>query len=88
MMTEADKERFFKLLKQYSDIFSTDNNHLGRTKKLNHSIHTGTHKPVHQQPCRMVPSQKQQLKGLLQEMLANDIISHQTGHGFTNSSCD
>ena len=32
-MTE---ERFFKLLKQYSDIFSTDNNDMGHTKKLNH----------------------------------------------------
>ena len=58
-MTEADKQRFFKLLKQYSDIFSTDNNDLGRTKKLNHSIYTGDSQPVHQQPRRMAPSQKQ-----------------------------
>ena len=72
-MTEADKQRFFKLLKQYSEIFSTDNNHLGCTKKLNHSIHTGDSQPVHQQPRRMAPSQKQQLKGLLQEKLANYI---------------
>ena len=46
-MTEADKK--FKLLKQYSDIFST-NNDLGCTKKLNHSIHTGDSQSGHQQP--------------------------------------
>ena len=73
-MTEADKQRFFKLLNQYSDIFSTDNNDLGRTKMLNHSIHTGDSQPVRQQPRRMAPSQKQHLKGLLQEMLANNVI--------------
>ena len=52
--TEEDKEKFFELLVDYSDIFSTSKADLGRTSKLQHSINTGVSPPI-RQPVKHLP---------------------------------
>ena len=51
-----EKEKFFELLVDYSDIFSTSKADLGWTSKLQHSFNTEESPPI-RQPVRCLPPQ-------------------------------
>ena len=73
-LTEAEKEKFFELLIDFSDIFSTSKADIGRTSRLRHSIDTGDSPPIRQPVRRLPPHRKQEVRTLLQQMKDQDVI--------------
>ena len=74
MVSEDERAKFTTLLLQYADIFDGPGDKLGRTTKLKHTINTGTFVPNCQRSRRTPPAQREIVRGLLDEMKANDII--------------
>ena len=69
---------FFHLLLSYADVIADSTADLGRTDKLQHSIHTGDAPPV-RQPVRHIPPQRQdEVLTLLQEMLERGVVEPST----------
>ena len=57
------------MLELYSDVIVSDEQDLGCTGVLQHSIDTGTAAPIRQQVCRLSLPAKEEVKKLLQDML-------------------
>ena len=51
-----------------------NDNHMGRTNKLQHSINTGDHQPIRQQARRIPPCKREEVHELLQDMLRSKVI--------------
>jgi hypothetical protein len=77
-LTNEQRSRLVSLLTAYADIFAGDNTDLGRTSKIQHSIHTGDAPPIRQPPRRIPVHQRQQVTELVDDRLKNDIIERST----------
>ena len=64
-LTVAERDKLHQLLTRYRGIFMTPGSEPGRTDKLTHSIDTGQSRPVRQAVRRVSPSQRQEIKELL-----------------------
>ena len=73
-LTVAERDKLHRLLTCYKDIFMTPGSEPGRTDKLTHSIDTGQSRPVRQAVRRVSPSQRQEIKELLDDMLDKNVI--------------
>ena len=73
-LTDAQKEKLFSLLHTYSNILASSPSDLGHTKRLQHSIHTGEAAPVRQPVRRVPPHRREEIKDMLQDMQAKEII--------------
>ena len=73
-LTASQKEALTSLLSNYSDIFPTPEEPLGRPSKLHHSIDTGLVHPIRQHVRRVPPAQREVVKRLLDDMLQDDVI--------------
>ena len=73
-LTVAERDKLHRLLTRYRDIFMTPGSEPGRTDKLTHSIDTGQSRPVRQAVRRVSPSQRQEIKELLDDMLDKNVI--------------
>ena len=74
-LTADQQEEFFELLLSYADAFAESGSDLGRTGKIQHTIHTGEAQPVRQGVRRIPPARKEEVSKLVREMLDKDIIS-------------
>ena len=70
----AEREKFQELVEDFTTLFALDNSKLGRTTVASHSIKTGDHPPVKQQPRRVPFSLRRKVCELTQEMLAQGVI--------------
>ena len=62
------------VLLEYSDVFSLSNDGLGRTSLSKHRINTGDSLPVHIPPRRIPHVRREEVRKLLQDMLAKGVI--------------
>ncbi|PIK58380.1 Retrovirus-related Pol polyprotein from transposon [Apostichopus japonicus] len=70
----CQQEQLKELLLKYEDVFSKSPDDLGRTMIVQHTIDTGTAKPI-KQPARKVPMhQRETVSILLQEMLDAEVV--------------
>ena len=65
----------FSLLIDYADVFAVSDDQLGRTNVLQHEIHIDNISLIHQWFRRMSPQQREEVRKLLSDMLARNIIS-------------
>ena len=63
-----------QLLSQYSDLFATNSNDLGRTSLISHSITVDNPIPIRQRPYRVSPAHKDTVSTHINDMLQHDII--------------
>eukprot|EP00731_Ephydatia_muelleri_P020755 Em0013g482a len=73
-VSSAEKEKLYYLLLEYSDVFSLSNDGLGRTSLSKHRINTGDSLPVHIPPRRIPHAHREEVRKLLQDMLAKGVI--------------
>ncbi|KAG9304465.1 hypothetical protein G9A89_020029 [Geosiphon pyriformis] len=63
-----------ELIAEFADIFTENNNDLGRTDLVQHQIYTGDAKPRRQQAYRVAPESHQFIREEVQQMLNNRLI--------------
>ena len=73
-ISESEREQLYSLLVEFADIFSFSSKDLGRTKELKHHIFTSDAQPVHLHPRRIPQARREELRGLLRDMLESDVI--------------
>ena len=77
-LKKDEKEMFYLLLTSFSDVLASSTTDLGRTDKLQHSIHTGDAEPIRQPVRRISPHRREEVRTLLDEMLKNDVVEPST----------
>lgn len=75
---ETDRDRLVGLISEYSDVFSQDQYDLGRTSIVEHSIDTGTARPIKQPPRRVPPHRREALDKITDQLLKHDLIKPST----------
>lgn len=73
-MNTEEKEAILKLLKEYSDIFHVEGNHLTFTNKIKHRIRTSDEIPVYTKTYRYPEIHRREVQMQIQEMLNQKII--------------
>ena len=73
-LTKSERHEVFKLLCEYSDIFSTGSNDLGCTDLVQHHISTGNAAPIRQPPRRLPLAKKEEAEKAIQEMQKQNVI--------------
>ena len=73
-LSEEQQLKLYNLLLGHAEAFAMGDDDLGRTNHLTHTISTGNHPPIRQHARRMPPYQRDEVKQLLRDMLARDII--------------
>ena len=74
-ISDSEKEQFYSLLLSCSDVFPDDDDDLGHTHFLQHSINTGSAPPIRQPPRRVPKHKQQEARQLIQSMLDRNIIA-------------
>ena len=74
-LTDKQKEQFFALMSEYSDVIAQGPDDLGHTKVLQHHIDTKDATPIRQQARRVPLPRRKTIQNLLTDMLAKGIIS-------------
>jgi len=73
-LASTQKDKLANLLDEFSDIFSTGPDDLGRTGIVKHQIDTGGHPPI-KQPRRRVPMHQQEtMRKHVEEMLQHGVV--------------
>ena len=73
-MTEDERSCIFQLLLAYYDLFADLEAALGRTDKLQHTIHTAEAQPIRQPVRHISPCKKKEVRRILQDMLQKNAI--------------
>jgi len=73
-LLEEDKSRLLNLINEYSPLFVRNDNDLGRTSMVTHSIETGDHPPIRQQPYRTAQKQREIIEQKVKTMLEKGVI--------------
>ena len=73
-ISESEREQLYSLLVEFADVFSFSSKDLDRTKELKHHIFTSDAQPVHLSPRRIPQARREELRGLLRDMLESDVI--------------
>ena len=73
-LSQTEKDKLRQLLSQYSDLFATNSNDLGRTSLISHSITVDNPVPIRQRPYRVSPAHKDTVSTHINDMLQHDII--------------
>ena len=66
------------LLTEFSDVFASSTDDLGRTSLVKHTINTGDSKPIRQNPRRLPLSQRTVAEVEVEKMLKRGVIEHST----------
>jgi len=74
-LTDKQKEQFFALMSEHSDVIAQGLNDLGYIEVLQHHIDTKDVIPIRQQARRVPLTRRETVQKLLQEMLTKGIIS-------------
>ena len=77
-LSESERNQLYLLLTTYADVFSCNDDQLGRTGKLKHSIDTGNDQPIRQPARKVPPFQRKKVQTLLQDMGKRDVIQPST----------
>ena len=74
-LTIDQQDILFSLLVNYADVFAVLDDQFGRTNMLQHEIHTDNVSLIRQRFRRMSPQQREEVRKLLSDILARNIIS-------------
>ena len=72
--TPAEKQEALRIFTSYADVFSSEENSLGRTTMIQHQIPTCDDIPVNQRHRRIHPNQLAEVKQHLQDLLDKGVI--------------
>ena len=72
--TPQQQARLVSVLEQFSDVLARDAGDVGNTPVLEHTIDTGTARPVRQRARRLPPERAHIVGEQLQSMMENDIV--------------
>ncbi|MCP4599592.1 MAG: hypothetical protein GY847_03470, partial [Proteobacteria bacterium] len=78
-LTQPQKNQITDLLMQYQDVFSKDDNDLGRCALIKHRIHTGDAAPISQRPYRTPYAKRELIKREIKHMLEAGVIEESHG---------
>ena len=67
-------EQLENLLLNFVDVFALDDSELGRTSLVQHTIDTGDHPPIKQQPRRTPFIQRQSISKLIDDMQQRGVV--------------
>ena len=73
-MDQYQRGALEELVREFSDVFSTGKQDLGRTDLVYHSINTGNQDPIKQAPRRLPIHYKQEVGKMLEEMQQQGVI--------------
>ena len=73
-LSAEDMGKLEALLLDFSDVFALNDSELGRTSIVRHSIDTGEHKPIKQQPYRTPIVRRETIKKMVDEMKKQGIV--------------
>lgn len=73
-LDQTERESIMKVLNKFRKVFAFNDNELGRTNLVDHSIDTGDSKPIHLRPYRIPHSQRKLLESQIETMCANGIV--------------
>lgn len=73
-LNQTERESIMKVLNKFRKVFAFNDNELGRTNLVDHSIDTGDSKPIHLRPYRIPHSQRKLLESQIETMCANGIV--------------
>jgi len=77
-LASTQKDKLANLLDEFSDIFSTGPDDLGRTGIVKHQIDTGGHPPIKQPPRRVPMHQQETMRKHVEEMLQHGVVQPST----------
>src|ERR1043165_5449033 len=69
------EEKLRKLIGKYKEICAISNTKLGKTNIVKHSVNTGNHLPIKQQPYKTNTEKKKVIKNEIDKMLKDGIIT-------------
>ena len=78
-LSDIELEQLRMLLYQFSSIISTSDSDIGRTRLVQHHIDTQGANPVKQPPRRLPFHRREEVKRMLNDMLAQGVIESATG---------
>ncbi|KAL5488642.1 hypothetical protein EMCRGX_G017618 [Ephydatia muelleri] len=78
-LSDIELEQLRMLLYQFSSIISTSDSDIGRTRLVQHHIDTQGANPVKQPPQRLPFHRREEVKRMLNDMLAQGVIESATG---------
>jgi hypothetical protein len=73
-LTPPERGRLMSLIRDYADIFATPGGPLGWTNLIQHTIDTGSARPVRLPPRRMAPTQREVANTEIDKMLKEGVI--------------
>ena len=73
-LSAGERDLFYGLLLKHADVLASSTADLGRTDKIHHRIDTGTAQPIRQPVRRISPHRREEVKVLLEQMLANGVV--------------
>ena len=82
--SERDKYCFFRLIREYADIFAKDRYDLGRTDLAKHHIDTGNSAPVKQKPRRLPHAHHAEIREQVEKLAETGIIKPSTSNYASN----
>ena len=74
-LSETEKDKLRQLLSQYSDLFATNSNDLGRTSLISPSITVDNPVPIRQRPYRVSSAHKDTVSTHINDMLLSKYLS-------------
>ena len=78
-LSSTEQHLLYDLLHGYHDVISSGSHDVGRTSKIRHEIHTGDAPPIRQPVRRIPPARREEVRGLLKDMLERDVIQPSSG---------
>ena len=70
----AENEQLKELILEFNDVFALDDTELGCTNLVEHTIDTGDHAPIRQQPYRTPVVRRQQMDEMVTAMQKQGIV--------------
>ena len=80
-VTDEQQQRIAGLLEDYDDIFSRGTFDMGRTSLVEHSIDTGSHRPIRKALRRYPQAHLDEIDRQVDELLQNDFVEPAASRG-------
>ncbi|XP_064455072.1 uncharacterized protein LOC135400434 [Ornithodoros turicata] len=73
-LDDRSRGMLLSLLRNYAHLFDLDKSPLGVARDVEHSVDTGSERPLRQRPYRVSPAERQQIDKEVDQMLSKGII--------------
>ena len=73
-LTQEERDKLQHLVADFADVFALDDSELGCTNMVVHTIHTGDHPPIKQQPYRSPMIYREKLSQMIDKMREQGVV--------------